>query len=197
MIIVGVTGSIGMGKTTVARQFSYMGAKLLSADAVVHTLLEKDHYTIAAIHHTFPEFYQDNKRINREALAQCVFNNQEKLGQLETILHPRVAHIESQFITEQQRKGTRAVILDIPLLFETGAEERCDITVAVHAPYFIQKKRVFNRPGMTEARYEAILARQYPSWEKMHMADYVVHTGLGMGFSYRQVQKIWKDILNA
>lgn len=193
MIVLGITGSIGMGKSTVAAQFASLGAKLCSADAIVHDLLAHDREVIAQVHAAFPEAVHAGA-VNRAALGTLVFASDEKRNALERILHPCVVAAENRFIKEQRKLGAACVVLDIPLLFETGAEARCDKAVVVTAPFIIQYLRVMRRPGMSAAKFRAILSRQMPDKEKRARADFVIATWLGRKHSLRQVKCCMKEL---
>jgi len=189
MIVIGLTGSIGMGKSTVASQFALLGLRVCNADAIVHQLMANGGAAVAEIGKHFPTVIK-NQAVDRKALGDIVFKDKHKLKQLEQILHPLVVAAENDFIATQQRKGTWAAVLEIPLLFETGAQERCDCVAVVSAPSFIQQQRVLKRSGMTPEKLSRILSLQMPDQEKRQQADIVIHTGLGKAYSFRQV-KIW------
>lgn len=186
--IIGLTGSIGMGKTTVARMFIRQGVAACDSDAIVHKLMEKGGKAVEAISKLFPAALKDGG-IDRQSLGREVFGNSEKLAKLEAILHPLVVEGQREFIKRARLKGIRLVVLDIPLLFETGAEKRCHNVVVVTAPAFIQRQRVLARPRMTEEKFANILARQMPDREKRRRADRVIDTGLGKARSAAQVKK--------
>lgn len=186
--VLGLTGSIGMGKSTVAAQLEFLGAKVCSADAIVHRLLTGA--AVKPVGELFPETLK-NGAIDRQALGKIVFHDDAKLKQLEQILHPLVVAEENAFIAAH-KEGV--VVLEIPLLYETGAQSRCDAVMVVTAPHFIQKRRVMKRTGMTEEKFAAILAKQMPDKEKRARATYVVQTGLGKWASLWQVKRIMKEI---
>lgn len=194
MMIIGLTGSIGMGKSTVASQVAALGVKTLNSDVVVHQLLAKGGAGVDAVAERFPQALE-NEAINRIKLGQAVFGSPEKLAALEAVLHPLVVEAQGIFCARMQRLGARVVLLDIPLLFETGAEVRMDATIVVTAPAFLQRARVLARPGMTEEKLQRILSRQMPDAEKRLRADYVIHTGLGRAYSFRQIKHIMKEWL--
>jgi dephospho-CoA kinase len=186
MMVIGLTGSIGMGKTTVARQFAALDAHVCSADAIVHGLMARGGKAVAAIGAAFPGVVKDNA-VDRRALGAIVFQDKEKLKRLEHILHPLVAEEELRFINAEAAKGARLAVLEIPLLFETGADERCHATVVVTAPFFLQKQRVMKRPHMTEEKFASIIASQMPDRDKRRLADLVVQTGLGRRHSFQTI----------
>ncbi len=193
MIILGLTGSIAMGKSTVAEQFAACGAKRCSADALVHRLLAKGGAGVEAVADYFPETLHALGHIDRKALGNAVFKNEEALNRLERTLHPLVAQAREQFLAAMQSLGAPWVVLEIPLLFETGAEESCDVVATVTAPAWLQRQRARAR-GMSEARLASILSRQMPDQEKRQLADYVIHTGLGRAYSFQQVKAIMKEL---
>lgn len=203
MIIIGLTGSIGMGKSTLAGMFERLGVPSHDSDAAVHALFHPDHEARTAIaaafpYYEYPDLYNKKTRaIDRGVLGKIVFGNQGKREELESILHPRVRESQSEFIRQNQRLGRKMVVLDIPLLFETGAEQRVDYTVVASAPAHIQRARVLARPGMTDDKFDAILARQMPDTEKCARADFVVPTGLGRAHALRHLKDILKTIETA
>jgi dephospho-CoA kinase len=176
MLIIGLTGGIGMGKSTAAKILRGFGLPVYNADHAVHALLKKGGKGVKPVARLFPES-EKRGAINRTILGQMVFHHHAKLKQLEKILHPLVRDMEKSFLQKARREKAAAAILEIPLLFETGAQKRCDYTLCVTAARTIQKTRVMNRPGMTEARFNAIVKRQLPDKIKRKMADFVVHTG--------------------
>lgn len=176
MVILGLTGSIGMGKSTAAETFRLLGVPVHDSDATVHRLLGRDGQAVAAVEAAFPGVRRGNE-IDRQRLAKRVFGDAAALAQLESILHPRVRRATLEFLKRQCRARRPIVVLDIPLLFETGGERLCDAVVVVSAPASVQAARVLKRPGMTRTRFEAILATQMPDREKRRRADFVVQTG--------------------
>lgn len=189
MIVLGLTGSIGMGKTTVTGQFADAGAATTNADAIVHALLEKDEKVIAAIGEQFPEAIDDGK-VSRQKLGAAVFNDDIAIRKLEHILHPRVRAAEVSFVLKSQKEGKELVVLDIPLLYESGADARCDAVVVVTAPEDVQRERVMSRPHMTEEKFRAILSRQLPDAEKRTRADFIIETHKGLEHSAEAVQTV-------
>lgn len=186
MRILCLTGSIGMGKSTAAAQLRRLGLPVHDADAAVHRLLAKDGAAVPAVAAAFPGVVDDGA-VDRKALGARVFGDETALRRLEAILHPLVHAEEKRFLAAAARRGARIAILDIPLLFETGGEGRCDAVVVVTAPAFLQAQRVLRRPGMTGERLAAILARQMPDAAKRRRADFVVPTGLGRRESLRRL----------
>lgn len=190
MQVWGITGSIGMGKTTVAGQFSDSGVPVFCSDEAVHQLMGPGGLAVDALSEIFPEAREED-HINRALLSAQIAGKPEMFAQLEAILHPLVRQMQQAFIIFYQRQRHHMpVMLDIPLLFETGAEQRLDRVVVVDAPAWLQKQRVMARAGMTEAKFRAIVSRQMPNWQKCAMADWVVHTGLGKAHSLREVAHI-------
>lgn len=182
MMILGLTGSIGMGKSTAANAFRRLGAAVYSADAEVHRLLDSGGEGVGPIAAAFPAAVRPGPgdgAIDRVALGAIVFKDQRALVRLEKILHPMVRARQRRFLVATELAGHRLAVLDIPLLFETGGESRCDATAVVSAPLFVQRRRVLGRSGMNEAKFAGILARQMPDLEKRRHADFVIATGLG------------------
>ncbi len=186
MMILGLTGSIGMGKSAAADNFRRLGVPVHDADKAIHELLAKDGEAAPRIKDLFPDAVKKGI-LDRELIAKKVFGDAQALARIEEILHPMVRRREQTFLGRAARRGRPLVVLDIPLLFETGGEVRCDAVVTVSAPKFIQQQRVLKRQGMTRERFESILERQMPDAEKRRRADFVVLTGLGRDFSLRQI----------
>ncbi|MBY0407164.1 MAG: dephospho-CoA kinase [Rickettsiales bacterium] len=189
MIIIGLTGSIGMGKSTVANLFASHGIPVCSADAIVHRLMEKGGKAVDEVGTQFPGVVE-NGAVNRKRLGEIVFAEPAKRKTLEAILHPLVVAEEEAFAAEQAHNGADMVVLEIPLLFETGANKRCDVVVVVSAPAFIQRRRVMKRPHMTKEKFAAILKAQMPDRLKRQKADAVIPTGLGLACSTRAVARL-------
>lgn len=187
MLILGLTGSIGMGKSTTAQMFREAGVPVHDADAVVHDLYAGD--AVAPVEAAFPGVTREG-RIDRAALGERVLGNPEALARLERIVHPLVAAKRDAFLGAARAKGARAAVLDIPLLFETGGERHVDAVVVVSAPESVQKARVLARPGMLPERLESILARQTPDAEKRRRAHFVIDTGRGLDAARRQVRSL-------
>lgn len=187
MFILGLTGSVGMGKSVTARFFAEEGVPVHDADAVVHRLYEGD--AVAAIEAAFPGTTAAGK-VDRTRLAARVLGDDAALKRLEAIVHPLVQEAERRLLAEAEARGDKVVVLDIPLLFETGADERVDAVVVVSAPIEIQRARVLERPGMTAEKLEAILAKQVPDPEKRRRADFVVDTSKGFEAARAEVRAI-------
>jgi dephospho-CoA kinase len=191
MIILGLTGSIGMGKSTAAQGFRQLGVPVYDADAEVHRLLDKGGAAVPPVAAAFPGVVEDGA-VDRTALGARVFDDPEALARLEAILHPMARDGQERFLRDAARRHEPLVVLDVPLLFETGGEERCDAVVVVSAPPFLQAARVLHRPGMTPARFAAIQARQMSDAEKRRRADFVVRTSLSRGASLNSLRRIVK-----
>lgn len=189
MIVIGLTGSIGMGKTTVAAQFERLGVRVCSADAIVHQLMGQGGFAVDAIEELFPTVIK-NDAVDRKKLGEIVFKNPARRKQLEEILHPMVVGEEEWFVRTEARKGAKIVVLEIPLLFETGAQSRCDTTVVVTAPPYLQMQRVMRRPNMTKEKFRAIIQAQMPDREKRLRASTVIQTGMGKRHSFMQVAQL-------
>ena len=189
MVVLGLTGSIGMGKSLAADMLRGMGVPVHDADAAVHTLLAHDREVIAAIADAFPGAL-DSGTVDRAKLAEAVFGDETALRRLESILHPRVIASEQQFVDDCARDGADLAVLEIPLLYETGAEARVDGVIVVSAPADQQRERVLQRPGMTPDRLAAIMARQLPDVQKRQHADYLVETGRGKRYTLRSLERI-------
>ena len=173
MFVLGLTGSLGMGKSTTARFFAEASVPVHDADAVVHRLYEGE--AVAAIEAAFPGTTADG-RVDRTRLAARVLGDAAALKRLEAIVHPLVRKAEQQLLEEAQAHGEPIAVLDIPLLFETGGDRRVDAVVVVTAPPEVQRARVLERPGMTMEKLDSILAKQIPDEEKRRRADFVVDT---------------------
>lgn len=193
MIVLGITGSIGMGKSTACSMLRAMGVPVYDADAAVHRLFAPGGAAVPLIAEAFPAAVVDG-RVDRSRLGPLVLNDEAALRRLEGIVHPLVRQEEKIFLDVNRRRGTRVVALDIPLLFETGGAERCDYTIVVSAPRLVQRQRVLARPGMTQEKFAAILSRQMPDAEKRRRADYVVPTGLGKAVTWRALQRVLADV---
>lgn len=193
MKILGLTGGIGMGKSTAAQTFRRLRVPIFDADATVHALQGPGGRAVAPIGAAFPGTVRDGK-VDREALRNAVLGKPEALGRLERIVHPLVRGAERQFLAGARRRAERLVVLDIPLLFETRGQGRCDLVVVVTAPAAVQRWRVLRRKGMTPERLTAILARQTPDREKRRRADVVVHSGLSRHHAQRAIRRIVREI---
>ncbi len=187
MLVLGLTGSIGMGKSTAASALRGMDLPVHDADGAVHELMAKGGRAVDAIETAFPGVVTDGA-VDRERLGVRVFEDRAALKRLEDILHPAVRESTRDFLDLQSRADQSLVVLDIPLLYETGGEALCDAVVVVSAPPSVQHDRVMARPGMTAARFQAILDKQMPDREKRRRADFVIDTGLSKANSLRQLR---------
>jgi dephospho-CoA kinase len=187
MFIIGLTGSVGMGKSTTARLFAEQDVPVHDADAVVHRLYEGE--AVAAIEAAFPGATTGGK-VDRSRLAALVLDDPAALKRLEAIVHPLVQAAEQELLAQAQARGEKVAVLDIPLLFETGGDRRVDAVVVASAPTQMQQARVLARPGMTWEKLEAILRKQMPDEEKRRRADFVVDTSRGIDDARVQVRAI-------
>lgn len=187
MLVIGLTGSIGMGKSAAAAHFRRRGVPVCDADAEVHRLYDGD--AVSAIAKAFPGAVRGGK-VDRALLAQEIAGSAEKLKQLEAIVHPMVVEAELDFLREQEKRGAEFAVLEIPLLFETDAPSHVDITVVVSAAANVQRERVFARPGMNPEKLEALLKRQLSDEEKRARADFVVDTSTSLADMQKQIDKI-------
>lgn len=191
MIVLGLTGSIGMGKSTTARMFAEAGVPVHDSDETVHRLYSG----VAAplIEERFPGVVVDGT-VDRNRLAAKVLGNAEAIKHLERIVHPLVRADADAFLERNREAGAKIAVLDIPLLFETGGEGRVDKIVVVTAPAEVQRERVLARPGMTAEKFDSILARQVPDAEKQARADFIIETGNGLEAARASVLKIVEEL---
>ena len=189
MFILGLTGSIGMGKSVAARDFAKLGISVHDSDAAVHRLMGPGGDAVKAVGDAFPGVVKAGS-VDRSLLGAQVFGDDLALRRLEAILHPRVRTAELRFLGQHARLQTPLVVLDVPLLFDTGGERRCDAVAVVSAPYREQRRRVLVRPGMTETKFQNILKHQISDYDKRRAADFVIHSGLGRGFSLQRIRQI-------
>jgi dephospho-CoA kinase len=194
MIVLGLTGGIGMGKSTAAAAFRRARIPVFDADAAVHRLQARGGRAVRVIEAAFPGTVRDGA-VDRMALRQAVLGNPDALARLEGILHPMVQQEERAFVARARRRGDRAVVLDIPLLFETGGDARVDRVVVVSAPRSVQMQRVRGRRRMNAADIAAVIARQMPDAEKRRRADVIVHTGLSRHHSLRTLSRLTREVL--
>lgn len=192
--IVGLTGSIAMGKSTATSFLARAGIPVFSADAAVHKLLGPRGTAVGPVGERFPGVASD-KGVDRAALGKAVFGNPEALAALEAILHPMVKNARARFFQASALKRHSIVAVEIPLLFETPQHDLFDLIVVVSAPAFLQRQRALRRPGMTEARLKAILARQMPDAKKRRLADAVIPSGLGKRETLRRLTRSLKSRL--
>jgi dephospho-CoA kinase len=192
MFVLGLTGSIGMGKSTTAKMFADEGVPVHDADAAVHKLYEGE--AAPAIEAAFPGTTAKG-RVNRVKLGQRVLGDEIAMKRLEHIVHPLVRRAEERFLAEAKKNGAKVALLDIPLLYETAGDKRCDAVVVVTAPSDMQRVRAFERPGMTAEKFDAIIAKQTPDTEKRRRADFVVDTSRGLDAARAQVRDILQAIV--
>ena len=188
---IGLTGSIGMGKSTTAQMFRDEGVAVLDSDQIVHDLYRGA--AVAPIAAAFPDVVVDGV-VNRSALGAHVLSDPAAMKKLEAIVHPLVWAARDAFIQQRQAQGDWIVVYDVPLLFETGADKSVDAIVVVTAPPELQKQRVLMRPGMTQEKFEAIAGKQTPDTEKRARADFIVETGEGLDAARAQVRHILKTL---
>jgi dephospho-CoA kinase len=193
VIILGLTGSIGMGKSTAAAALRQMGVPVHDADASVHHLMSHGGAAVGFIEAAFPGTAL-NGAVDRKELGARVYADPAELKRLESILHPMVRAQEQIFLRTARARGRPIVVLDIPLLYETGGEKRCDAVIVVTAPKFLQDQRVLKRPGMSRQRLDEIVSKQMPDAEKRRRADFVVQTGMGKRASRDALARILKTL---
>ena len=193
MKVLGLTGSIGMGKSTAAALLRRRGVPVHEADAAVHRLMGRGGAAVRAIEAAFPSAVRDGA-VDRRALGARVFGDQAAIARLECILHPLVRQDSTRFLKQARARRARIAVLDVPLLFEVGRERDCDATMVVSAPRFVQRARVLARAGMTQERLALVLARQIPDAEKRRRADFVVPTGLGRRVTLRRLIGVLKRL---
>ncbi len=189
MIVIGLTGSIGMGKSETASMFADLGIATFDADQAVHALYARGGEGVETVRALFPDAISQGA-VDREKLSEIVLRDKDALARLEARIHPLVGAARQRFLGEAVRAGADMVVFDIPLLFESGALQGIDKTVVVSAPPDIQRQRVLARPGMTPDKLAAILAKQMPDEEKRKRADFVVETGFGLDHARKQVETI-------
>jgi dephospho-CoA kinase len=187
MLVLGLTGSIGMGKSTTARFFAEEGVPVLDADAVVHALYDGE--AVAAIEAAFPGTSKDG-RVDREELSRWVVGDPAALKRLESIVHPLVRGAQARFLADAERSGAPVAVLDVPLLFETGGDQRVDAVVVVSAPADVQRARTLDRAGMTAEKFDALMQKQMPDAEKRRRADFIVDTSQSFDSARAQVRAI-------
>lgn len=195
MKIIGLTGSIGMGKTTTAQMFKALGCPVFDADAAVHELYDIGGKAVPLIRAVFPSAVSGGK-VDRKILGQFMREDPLNLKVLESFIHPWVGDMRASFLAQAEADHAKAVIFDIPLLFETGGDKQVDATVVVTAPADVQRARVLARPGMTDALFQMILSKQMPDSEKRGRADYIVHTDKGLDHAQASVADILERILH-
>jgi dephospho-CoA kinase len=193
MLVIGLTGGIGMGKSAAAEHFARRGIPVFNADACVHRLYEGE--AVEEIEAAFPGVTRED-RVDRKLLAEQVTGHPERLRRLESVVHPMVVKAEIDFLREQERNGARMAVLEIPLLFETGAEKRVDVTIVVSAPSRVQRERVLTRPGMTVEKLEHLLARQLSDKERRARADFVIISGTSLKETHVDLDQLIESLQN-
>ena len=194
MRIIGVTGGIASGKSTAAAMMARDGVSVFDADACVHRLMQDHPETIAAIAKHFPEALAENS-IQRHVLARCIAGDKAKLHVLEGIIHPFVREEEMRAILDAKHAGMRAIVLDVPLLFETGADALCDIVIAIDVDEQTQRARAFSRDNMTEEKFARLLARQLQPHARNGKADIVISSTMGLDSMRAAIDQIMEGIL--
>ncbi len=191
MLLLGLTGSIGMGKSTTAKLFAEAGVPVYDADATVHLVYEGE--AAPAMEAAFPGSTLNGK-VDRQKLSAMVVNNPDAMTRLETIVHPMLRSHQQKFLIEAEQSGAPVAVLDIPLLYETGGENRVDAVVVVIAPLDIQRERILARANMTPDKLDAILARQMPDAEKRKRADFIVDTSGGLDPVRERIKVILAEV---
>ncbi len=189
MIVVGLTGSIGMGKSNAVRVLRFLGVPVYDADAEVHRIYAKGGAAVEPIARAFPGAVRAGA-VDRTRLSEMLRADPGAVPRLERIVHPLVRRIQERFLRTMRLRRVPIAVLDIPLLFETGGEKRCDAVIVVSAPAFIQRQRVLRRPGMTSAKLDLLLGRQTPDALKRRRADFVVHTNRGYRDTLHELRRI-------
>lgn len=193
MLLIGLTGSIGMGKSETAKMFAAEGVPVYDADAEVHKLYQPGGAAVELLEEAFPGVVQ-NGAVDRALLSKQVIGKPDALKKLESIVHPLVGQANRAFLEKSAKAGAEMVLLDIPLLFETGGRERVDVIVVVSAPYELQRERVLARPDMTEEKFQEIFAKQVSDADKRAGADYIVESDKGLDHARTQVRDIVADL---
>lgn len=191
MLVIGLTGGMGMGKSSAAAHFRRRGVPVFDADAYVHQLYERD--AVPSIEAAFPGTTRDGQ-VDRALLAKEVAGSPERLKQLEAIVHPLVVRAEIDFLREQEEKGAQFAVLEIPLLFETGAKARVDVAITVSAPEEVQRTRILSRPGMTMEKFEGLHARQLSDAERCARADHVLDSSSSLENLYAQLDQLIESL---
>ena len=192
MVILGLTGSIAMGKTTAAEMFSRLGVPVYDADRAVHRLMARGGAAVDPVEALFRGVTRDGA-VDREALARRVFGDEEGLRRLEALLHPLVGQEKAHFLRGAARHGSQMVILDIPLLLETDGQVECDAVAVVMAPAFIQEQRLLQRPGLSRGRIAVIRGRQMSDVQKRRLADFIIPTGQGRAVTMRTIRSVVEE----
>ena len=193
MLVIGLTGGIGMGKSAAAEHFARRGIPVFNADACVHRLYEGE--AVEEIEAAFPGVTRED-RVDRKLLAEQVTGHPERMRRLESVVHPMVVKAEIDFLREEERNGARMAVLEIPLLFETGAEKRVDVTIVVSGPSTVQRERVLTRPGMTVEKLEHLLGRQLSDKERRARADFVINSGTSLKEMHVDLDQLIESLQN-
>jgi dephospho-CoA kinase len=196
MLLLGLTGSIGMGKSTVGGMFRELGIPVYDADAEIHKLYARGGAGVEPIRAAFPDAVVDDQ-VDRQRLSKLVVGNDAEIERLEKVIHPLLSEGRAAFFEKAEKEGHKIVVLDIPLIFETGGESRVHKIVVVSAPAEVQRKRVLARSAMTAEKFEAILARQVPDEIKREKADFVIDTNCSIEDTFAQVKKLLEQLDNA
>jgi dephospho-CoA kinase len=197
VIIVGLTGSIAMGKSETARMFRARGVPVFDADAAVHAVYAPGGAAVADVLQRFPQSRSVQGGIDRAALSKQVLADPTTLTELENLVHPHIRRLQAEFLTEARRGDHRLVVIDHPLLFETGGDKAVDVIIVVSAPEEVQRARALTRPGMSAEKLAAILARQLPDAEKRTRADYIIDTSRGLPDAEAQVSRLIETLTQA
>lgn len=197
MKIIGLTGSIGMGKTTTSALFKALGVPIWDADGAVHRLYVSGGVGVAPVSAAFPSALTSLGHIDRDRLAKLVLNAPDQLKLLESIVHPLVGQDRANFLADARAAEAKIAIVDVPLLFETSGEKYVDKVIVVTCDAALQRQRVLARPGMSEAKFEAILARQTPDALKRARADFIITTDIGLDDTSKQVAKVFDQLIAA
>jgi len=193
MLLAGLTGSIGMGKSETAKMFAALGVPVYDADAAVHALYDKGGSAVAVVEAAFPGTVVDGK-VDRAKLGAATLGNPEAIKKLNGIIHPLVGEAQVKFLHDAEAAGAHVVVLDVPLLYETGGETRVDAVIVVSAPGHVQRERVLARPGMTPEKFESILKLQTADEIKRAKAHYVIDTSLGLDHARERVAYVLEDL---
>lgn len=191
MLVIGLTGGIGMGKSAAAEHFASRGIPVFNADSCVHRLYEGE--AVGAIETAFPGVTRDGK-VDRKLLSEMIAGSQARLKALEAIVHPMVVRAEIDFLIDEEKTGAKLAVLEIPLLFETGADARVDVTIVLSAPPDVQRERVLARPGMTVDKLEHLLARQLSDADRRARADFVVDSGTSLKDMHAALDKLIESL---
>jgi len=193
MIVVVLTGSIAMGKSTTATMFNRRKIPIFDADKLVHSFFSKGGAAVGMVNEHFPSAITDDT-VDRAVLGEIVFGDPHRLSILESIIHPLVDNERNRFLQRHRRRKTKIVVLDVPLFYEIKKRYKSDFVCVVSAPGFLQRQRALGRPGMTRQKLDAILARQMPDHEKRKRSNFVIPTGLGIAYTNRRLRRTLNKI---